>query len=188
MESLTGREEHPAIVAAKKELLGTSWDTTIQQDLQQLFDKIDMDCSGRLELREVVVFFKAVTDDISKENIERIFNKLDLDISKSLDFDEFQVRNSLSDFQQVLLFIQRLFHHIAVAGWKKMFKLEELEPSEEEMEFCFDLIDSDHDGLISLQEGLKSARLIKDRFGIEEVRISLSNFRADLLCARWCRG
>ena len=51
-----------------------------------------------------------------------------------------------------------------------MFKLEEVEPSEEEMEFCFDLIDSDHDGLISLQEGLRSARLIKDRFGIDEVR------------------
>ena len=91
-------------MAAKKELLGTSWDTTIQQDLHQLFDKIDMDCSGKLELREVVVFFKAVTDDISKENIQRIFNKLDLDISKSLDFVEFQVRNCFF-FQQVLLII-----------------------------------------------------------------------------------
>ena len=80
--------EHPLIVEAKKELLGTDSSTTLEQvklqimtdcfifcvkDLIKLFDEIDTDKSGNLSLYEVVVFFKAITDDISIENIRNVF-------------------------------------------------------------------------------------------------------------------
>ena len=51
-----------------------------------------MDCSGGLNRKEVVIFFKAITDDISRTNIERIFKRIDTDNSDDLDFEEFKVR------------------------------------------------------------------------------------------------
>lgn len=53
-----------------------------------------MDCSGGLNRKEVVIFFKAITDDISRTNIERIFKRIDTDNSDDLDFEEFKVRFS----------------------------------------------------------------------------------------------
>ena len=40
------------------------------QDLRDMFDAIDVDKSGTLNLTEVIVFLKSVIDDISKDNIE----------------------------------------------------------------------------------------------------------------------
>ena len=60
------------------------------QDLQDLFHRIDIDESGTLDLKEVVIFFKSITDDIDMENIENIFQRLDEDNSKDLDYHEFK--------------------------------------------------------------------------------------------------
>jgi hypothetical protein len=60
------------------------------QDLRTLFDRIDLDGSDNLDLPEVIIFFKSITDDLSMENIERIFKKLDEDGNKVLDFGEFK--------------------------------------------------------------------------------------------------
>lgn len=84
--------DHPALVAAKKELLGTDNTTTLEQDLFELFCQIDTDKSGSLDLNEVVLFFKAITDDISQENVKRVFKKLDGGNQEALDFAKFKVR------------------------------------------------------------------------------------------------
>ena len=44
------------------------------QDLKELFNRIDADSSNDLNMQEVHLFFKSITDDISDENIDRIFN------------------------------------------------------------------------------------------------------------------
>ena len=62
------------------------------QDLLDLFNQIDFDASGNLDLEEVVCFFKAITDDVSLENIQRIFKQIDEDGNHTLDFDEFKVK------------------------------------------------------------------------------------------------
>ena len=84
-------EEHPLIMEAKKELLGTDSSTTLEQDLRNLFNQIDEDKSGNLSLDEIVVFFKAITDDISIGNINNIFQEIDDDKNCFLDFNEFKV-------------------------------------------------------------------------------------------------
>ena len=61
------------------------------QDLQILFNRIDTDGSNSLNLMEVVLFLKSITDDLSDENIETIFNRLDIDGNKDIDFEEFTV-------------------------------------------------------------------------------------------------
>ena len=66
---------------------------------------------------------------------------------------------------------QVLFHEMAVAGWKKMKRVDQVKPSEEEIKFIFEIIDIDGDGKITLMEATKSAQLLKDRFGVTEVKV-----------------
>ena len=59
--------------------------------MKELFSRIDKDNSGCLELKEVILFMKALTDDLSEDNITAIFENLDSDKSASIDFEEFMV-------------------------------------------------------------------------------------------------
>ena len=63
--------------------------------MKELFNRIDRDHSGNLDLQETILFFKSITDDISDENIESIFNTLDTDGNKVIDFEEFMVGKHL---------------------------------------------------------------------------------------------
>merc|ERR1712029_1280340 len=128
--------EHPLLVQAKKELLGTDDSTTLEQDLLNLFNQIDTNNSDTLDLNEVVLFFKAITDDISLNNIQRIFYQLDKDGNKVLDFEEFK----------------KLFHRITVAGWRRKGAMNREEIKELEIEYCFNLIDTSNTNNISLEE------------------------------------
>ena len=67
------------------------------QELRALFKSIDSDGSESLSLKEVIIFLKSITDDISDENIEKIFHSLDASGDRAVDFDEFMV--SLFDEQ-----------------------------------------------------------------------------------------
>ena len=63
--------------------------------MKELYSRIDKDNSGCLDLKEVVLFMKALTDDLSEENITAIFENLDTDQSDSIDFDEFMVATTM---------------------------------------------------------------------------------------------
>ena len=63
--------------------------------MKELYSRIDKDNSGTLELKEVLLFMKALTDDLSEENITAIFQNLDMDQSDSIDFDEFMVDTTM---------------------------------------------------------------------------------------------
>ena len=120
------------------------------QDLRTLFDRIDLDGSDNLDLPEVIIFFKSITDDLSMENIERIFKKLDEDGNKVLDFGEF--KESLIDLRTFYeFFFQNLFHEITVAGWKKISRMSNDEIKEEEIKYLFNLIDTDDSGFLSMK-------------------------------------
>ena len=64
------------------------------QDLKQIFDAIDTDCSNSLTLTEVILFLTSITDDLSEKNIEKIFNGIDSSGDKIIDFMEFKVNIS----------------------------------------------------------------------------------------------
>ena len=59
-----------------------------------MYNLIDTDGSNNVSLKEVVLFFKSITDDLSDDNIEKVFNRLDSIGDKNIDFDEFKVMPS----------------------------------------------------------------------------------------------
>ena len=71
------------------------------QDLKELFNRIDADSGNDLNLQEVHLFFKSITDDISDENIDRIFKNLDSNGDKSIDFNEFTVNIKLEIYLNI---------------------------------------------------------------------------------------
>jgi len=121
--------------------------------MKELFGRMDKDNSGALELKEVILFMKALSDDLSEEHITMIFNNLDTDNSQSIDLEEFMI----------------LFDSISVAGWKPVDNSAGSEINEEEVHALFNLIDADKTGVITPQEAVKAAELIKERFCIEEI-------------------
>ena len=66
--------------------------------MKELFQRMDKDGGGELELKEVILFMKALSDDLSDEHISMIFNNLDADASGTINFEEFMVKtiNNLS--------------------------------------------------------------------------------------------
>ena len=63
--------------------------------MRELYSRIDKDNSGCLDLKEVILFMKALTDDLSEENITAIFENLDMDQSNTIDFEEFMVDTTM---------------------------------------------------------------------------------------------
>ena len=57
----------------------------------ELFDIIDVDGSDTLSLKEVVLYLKSITDNLSEENIENIFSRVDAGQNKTIDLIEFKV-------------------------------------------------------------------------------------------------
>ena len=59
--------------------------------MKELFEAIDLDGSGSLNLNEVVLYLKSTCDDISSDNIDKIFANLDTTGDKKIDLAEFKV-------------------------------------------------------------------------------------------------
>ena len=72
--------------------------------MKELYSRIDKDNSGGLELHEVLLFMKALTDDLSEENITAIFENLDVDDSNTIDFDEFMVKTIMISKLPLIVF------------------------------------------------------------------------------------
>ena len=66
---------------------------------------------------------------------------------------------------------------VTEAGWKQVNKAKD-NVNEEEIKALFDMIDKDKSGSLSMREAKRAAKLIKNRFGIEEVR----NFNKQKFC------
>ena len=75
--------------------------------MKELYSRIDKDNSGSLDLKEVILFMKALTDDLSEENITMIFENLDMDQSDNIDFDEFMVFSN-NDIRKFTLIVDEL--------------------------------------------------------------------------------
>ena len=73
----------------------TKMSTCIYQDMKELFSRMDKDKSGTLDRPEVILFMKALSDDLSDTHISMIFDTLDTDGSNTVDIEEFMVETKL---------------------------------------------------------------------------------------------
>ena len=123
--------------------------------MKELFQRMDKDGGGELELKEVILFMKALSDDLSDEHISMIFNNLDADASGTINFEEFMVKTinnlykNLDKSNIVNNMFQQLFNEISVAGWKPVDNSERTEINEEEVKQLFYLIDTERTGFIT---------------------------------------
>jgi len=121
-----------------------------EKELKEIFQAIDKDNSSTLTLCEVILFLKSITDDLSEKNIERIFNGIDSSGDRQIDFREFK----------------DMMKKITESGWKKS---DGENIKEEDIRALFDMIDTDRSGSLSKREAKKAAKLIRDRFGFDEI-------------------
>ena len=120
--------------------------------MKELFNRIYADAGNDLNLQEVHLFFKSITDDISEENIDKIFSNLDSNGDKSIYFNEFTVKINLSNYILILLLLpQNLFNEISVAGWKQVEKIERQDIKEDEVQALFNMIDMDKSGFLTMK-------------------------------------
>ena len=135
--------------------------------MRELYSRIDKDNSGCLNLKEVLLFMKALTDDLSEENITMIFENLDMDSSDSIEFEEFM----------------KMFDQISCAGWKPVDNTKRDAVDETEVQNLFYLIDVEKKGSITIEDARLAKDLIRERFCIDEVGVLLSIFDVHLcLC------
>ena len=121
--------------------------------MRELYSRIDKDNSGCLNLKEVLLFMKALTDDLSEENITMIFENLDMDSSDSIEFEEFM----------------KMFDQISCAGWKPVDNTKRDAVDETEVQNLFYLIDVEKKGSITIEDARLAKELIRERFCIDEV-------------------
>ena len=133
VKSLSSSQK-PAVSAQQQAASPTSSEKeNFNRDMKELFIRMDKDESGHLELPEVILFLKALCDNLSEENITKIFHNLDEDKSESIDFQEFM----------------KLFNEISVVGYKPVDNTKRKEVKEDEVKVLFNLIDTDKDGFLS---------------------------------------
>merc|ERR1712096_421830 len=103
------------------------------------------------------------TDDISEANIKNIFGFLDESEDKTVDFEE---------FKEVMI-------KITGNGWTKCDHKKEEGLKDAEIKALFDMIDKDHSGSLTKREAKKACKLIRDRFGIEDLEEWLNKVDVD---------
>ena len=59
------------------------------QQIRQIFDRIDTDGSGNIDLEEFIEAFKELRTGMSREDVVKIFKEADVDESGELDYSEF---------------------------------------------------------------------------------------------------
>ena len=78
--------------------------------MKELFSRMDKDNSGSLERPEVILFMKALSDDLSDEHIAMIFDNLDTDGSNTIDLEEFMVwTKQQPKFNENVEYLSRFF-------------------------------------------------------------------------------
>ena len=59
---------------------------------QELFNAIDVDNSGYINIKEMLEYLHSVCDDeVDEDEVKKIFSRLDISGDRTIDFNEFEV-------------------------------------------------------------------------------------------------
>merc|ERR1711962_1685965 len=121
------------------------------QEYKELFEKIDQEADGEVYLRELVLFLRAVNEDIDKnEKVKLLLDNYDIKGENVLHFQQFC----------------DIMGELETAGWKKAEEKKEVEVTEDDIRQIFNLVDIDKSGAVTRREACMACKLLQKRFGI----------------------
>lgn len=131
---------------------------------QELFEKIDQEDDGEVYLREVVLFLRAVNDDVDNNlKVKNLLDQYDTNGEDVLRFPQFcDIMGELKE-----------------CGWKKADEKKEAELTEDDIRQIFNLVDIDKSGSVSKREACMACKLLQKRFGIKNVATWLKTTDSD---------
>jgi len=125
-----------------------------KEEYKQLFEKIDQEDDGEVYLREVVLFLRAVNEDIdSNLKVKVLLDQYDTNGENILTFPMFC--DIMGELEEV--------------GWKKAAQKKKGDITELDIKAIFNLVDVDKSGAVSRREAHMACKLLNKRFGIDNV-------------------
>lgn len=126
-----------------------------KEDVKDLFVKIDKEDDGAIYLKDIVLYLRAMNEDIDKN----------LEVKVLLD-----QYDTNGDDQVGLGQFSEIIGELEEAGWKKAKPKKVKEINQFDIKAIFNLVDVDRSGSVSRTEARMAARLLKKRFQIDNVK------------------
>lgn len=113
-----------------------------------MFKEIDQEKDGEIYLKEVVLYLKALNQDMETLEVKHQLDQYELRGMEVLDFSEFVVRH-LHILLPIIRSIQDIMEQLESVGWVRVEKKESFEMTELDVDEIFKMIDVDKSGAIS---------------------------------------
>merc|ERR1711953_1436132 len=120
---------------------------------KELFKEIDQEKDGEIYLKEVVLYLRALNQDMESLEVKHLLDQYELRGMEVLDFSEFL----------------DIMEQLESVGWVRVEKKESFEMTELDVDEIFKMIDMDKSGAISRSEARVAFKLLSKRFGIKDV-------------------
>merc|ERR1712106_163501 len=122
---------------------------------KDLFTKIDLEDDGVIYLKEIVLYLRAMNDDIDNNlRVKVLLDQYDTNGEEELMFNHFcEIMGELEE-----------------AGWKKCGDKKAEEVTDVDIRSIFNLVDIDKSGTVSRTEARVATKLLQKRFGIKNVK------------------
>merc|ERR1712032_852464 len=131
---------------------------------KELFSKIDLEDDGIVYLKEIVIYLRAMNEDIDTNlEVKVLLDQYETNGEEELKFKHFC----------------EAMTELEAAGWKKAEEKTADQVTDVDIKSIFNLVDIDKSGTVSRTEARMAAKLLEKRFGIKDVKEWLKDNDAD---------
>merc|ERR1711936_1165076 len=135
-----------------------------ENEYKDLFTKIDLEDDGIVYLKEIVVYLRAMNEDIDDNlKVKVLLDQYETNGEEELKFKHFcEIMKELEE-----------------AGWRKAKEKSADQVTDIDIKSVFNLVDIDKSGTVSRTEARMAAKLLEKRFGIKDVKQWLKTHDSD---------
>merc|ERR1712193_376451 len=135
-----------------------------ENEYKDLFSKIDLEDDGIVYLKEIVIYLRAMNEDIDTNlEVKALLDQYEINGDEELKFKHFcDIMAELED-----------------VGWKKAAEKTADQVTDLDFKSIFNLVDIDKSGTVSRTEARMAAKLLEKRFGIKDVKEWMKEYDAD---------
>ena len=145
-----------------------------------MFKEIDQEKDGEIYLKEVVLYLKALNQDMETLEVKHQLDQYELRGMEVLDFSEFVVRH-LHILLPIIRSIQDIMEQLESVGWVRVEKKESFEMTELDVDEIFKMIDVDKSGAISRSvSSIFNCFFFSNKFQSRRLELPSNCYRKDL--------